>query len=195
MSVIAFNLAMPPKEAAHLVMVYEHAQVILEYGSGGSTLLAARLPGKHVLAVESDAVFLCRLNTELMQLRTGTRVATRYSDIGPVKDWGKPENDSGWYGYPDYALGIWREEWFVQPDTVLIDGRFRVACFLVCAVLTRKPLTILFDDYRPRPNYHVVERIARPKKRVGRMAVFELAPGKVSARAALELAPYLYDPA
>lgn len=186
---------MPPKEATHLAKVYERAQVILEYGSGGSTLLAARQAVKHVFAVESDAAFLCRLNTELMQLRTDTRVVTRYSDIGPVEEWGRPEDDSGWAGYPDYALGIWREEWFVQPDTVLIDGRFRVACFLVCAVMTRRPLTILFDDYKPRSNYRIVERIARPRRRVGRMAIFELKPGKVAARTVIELANYLYDPA
>lgn len=42
---------MPPAEAEALRMAYEEAEVILEYGSGGSTVVAAELPGKHVTSV------------------------------------------------------------------------------------------------------------------------------------------------
>lgn len=44
------SIAMPPRVIMHIRTMYERAQVILEYGSGGSTLFAARQPGKHVFA-------------------------------------------------------------------------------------------------------------------------------------------------
>ena len=186
---------MPAAEITFLRQAYDQAQVILEYGSGGSTVVAASQPNKLIFAVESDPKFLCRLNTYLMQLRSGSRAIPYHVDIGPVGKWGRPSDTSAWKQYPDYARAIWEQDFFVQPDTVLIDGRFRVACFLVCATLTRRPPTLLFDDYAPRPRYHVVERLARPVKQVGRMAVFHLRPGEVDPRELLSLSPSLYDPA
>ena len=45
---------MPVVEAELLRQHYEDADAILEYGSGGSTLMAAEMEGKHVTSVESD---------------------------------------------------------------------------------------------------------------------------------------------
>jgi hypothetical protein len=47
------ELTLPEAEAATIRAAYERAGVILEYGSGGSTVLGAEL-GKRVLSVESD---------------------------------------------------------------------------------------------------------------------------------------------
>ena len=47
------TLTLPEAEAALITAAYDKAEVILEYGSGGSTVLAADL-GKKVVAVESD---------------------------------------------------------------------------------------------------------------------------------------------
>jgi hypothetical protein len=49
-------LTLPADEARLLQDHYARAGVVLEYGSGGSTLLAARL-GKQVFSVESDAAW------------------------------------------------------------------------------------------------------------------------------------------
>ena len=108
---------------------------------------------------------------------------------------GRSANESGWAGYPDYALGIiWREPWFVQLDTA---NRRTLSCRLFFGLCNNDSQTayILFDDYKPRPKYHAVKRIAQPQQRIGRMVIFRIVPGMVSARVALELAPYLYDPA
>ena len=40
-------------------------------------------------------------------------------------------------------------------------------------------MTVLFDDYRTRPPYAEVERLAAPVELIGRMARFELTPGPV----------------
>ena len=48
------ELTLPEAEAALLRETYDRAGVILEYGSGGSTVLAAEQPGKTVPSVESS---------------------------------------------------------------------------------------------------------------------------------------------
>jgi hypothetical protein len=60
----------------------------------------------------------------------------------------------------------------------LIDGRFRAACFVTVFLRITQPVTVLFDDYRPRPKYHIVEKFSKPDEYVGRMAVFRLEPIK-----------------
>ena len=59
---------------------------------------------------------------------------------------------------------------------ILIDGRFRIACFVTAYLRTTKPVIVLFDDYVDRPHYHVVERLLKPSEYVGRMARFDLQP-------------------
>jgi hypothetical protein len=62
---------------------------------------------------------------------------------------------------------------------VLVDGRFRRACFAAVAMKIERPVTLFFDDYQERAHYHEVERLARPSALIGRMARFELAPAPV----------------
>jgi hypothetical protein len=59
---------------------------------------------------------------------------------------------------------------------VLIDGRFRAACFLTVLLRIERPVAVYWDDYASRPAYHDVERYARPAEVVGRMARFDLSP-------------------
>ena len=59
---------------------------------------------------------------------------------------------------------------------ILIDGRFRIACFVTAYLRATKPIIVLFDDYLDRPHYHVIERLLAPTEFVGRMARFDLQP-------------------
>lgn len=171
------ELTFPEQEALEVTRQYARASVILEYGSGGSTVLAAELPGKKVISVESDPKWLCRLNNYLDATPAPSRPITYYVDIGPTKEWGYPVNLAARAKFPNYSAGVWLEDFFEHPDLVLVDGRFRVACFLACAALTQRPLTVLFDDYVDRPHYHCVETVCAPVRIVGRMAIFEIEPG------------------
>ena len=82
----------------------------------------------------------------------------------------------------------------LRPELVVIDGRFRVACFLASCVSTTRPLQILIDDYCDRPNYQVIERFAKPSERVDRMAVFDVEPGMVGPEALLHHLEAFYRP-
>jgi len=62
----------------------------------------------------------------------------------------------------------------VKPDLVLIDGRFRVACFLHSLLAAEPGTPILFDDYSNRPHYHLVEESYPIEQTEGRQALFRV---------------------
>ncbi|WP_128254325.1 hypothetical protein [Falsirhodobacter deserti] len=172
------DLALPPQEATLLHNAYGEADTILEYGSGGSTLLAASMPGKRVFSVESDPEWVGRLQAATEG--AVSRPVLHHVDVGPVGDWGRPLAPRQWPKFHRYPTTVWDRDDFVHPDVVLIDGLLRPACFVTCAIRITRPVTVLFDDYAGRPAYHMVERIARPVLFEGRMAVFHLEPGLLS---------------
>lgn len=175
------KLTLPPQEADAVAAAYAEALVILEYGSGGSTALAAELPGKTVFSVESDAVWLEMMRSWFASAPPAADVVLHHSDIGPTKEWGYPADWRSFYRWPGYASSVWERSDFRHPDVVLIDGRFRVACFLTLAAQINRSVHVLFDDYTDRPEYHRVERIQKPYDVVGRMARFWLEPQRMSA--------------
>ena len=146
------ELTLPEAEATRLTAAYEAAGVILEYGSGGSTVMAAEMPGTAVFAVESDADW-----AEMMRgwfaanpPAEGSSVEMIWSDIGPTREWGYPADRSGWRRYARYPLEVWDRGDFRQPDVVLVDGRFRTGCALAAAFRSVRPVTVFVDDYRRR---------------------------------------------
>jgi hypothetical protein len=78
-----------------------------------------------------------------------------------------------WQRYPQAPWTHYRRAG-VEPDLILVDGRFRVACVLESLLQLSEPHScrILCDDYLHRPHYHVVERFAELTL-VGRMAVLK----------------------
>ena len=161
---------------------YGAASVVLEYGSGGSTILAAEMPGKRVFSVESDPVWAAGVQAYLDSAGVAAEVSLHVVDIGPTKEWGAPVSDAGWKRYHHYPLSVWDREDFRQPDVVLIDGRFRAACFMATMLRITRAVTVLFDDYKGRKPYHGVESYAKPVAMVGRMARFELEPRSFPTR-------------
>lgn len=168
----------PPAEGELVAREYAHAGKILEYGSGGSTVLAARSTNAHVLSVESDKKWVENLNSFLKDSgHAREKVRVHWANIGPTAKWGYPADQSRWRRYPSYAFCPW-EEFKFSPDVVLIDGRFRLACFAATMMLTKKPTTVLFDDYSTRDAYRAVESFVKPVQIIGRMAKFEIKPNK-----------------
>jgi hypothetical protein len=186
------ELSLPAKEADRLHHAYRAAQIILEYGSGGSTILASEQPGKLTFSVESDRNWAVRLQAEIDASDLPSPAHLYHVDIGPTGDWGRPVSPDAWTRFHRYPLAIWDEPFFRQPDVVLIDGRFRPACFMAVLLRTRKPVTVLFDDYTTRPAYYSVEEFVTPSEIVGRMAVFEVAPRTWDATEATALMDYFF---
>lgn len=169
-------LTMPAAEAAAVVSHYNRASVILEYGSGGSTVIAAELPGKAVFSVESDAKWLADMRCYFAANPPLADLHLHHGRIGPTKAWGHPQDNEQFRKWPRYPIGIWDLTEFLHPNVVLIDGRFRAACFLTTLFRITQPVTVLWDDYSERPSYHEVEDLVKPTEMIGRMARFEISP-------------------
>ena len=172
------ELTLPEAEAERLRAAYEGAGVVLEYGSGGSTVMAAEMPGKTVFSVESDRDW-----AEMMlgwfkanPPATGSDAKVIWVDIGPTKEWGHPAKASKHLRFAQYPLAVWDMDGFSQPDVVLVDGRFRTGCVMATAFRTQKPVTVLVDDYKRRKAYHKVEEFLGVPRMTGRMAEFEVTP-------------------
>ncbi|MCA8411568.1 class I SAM-dependent methyltransferase [Burkholderia multivorans] len=149
----------------------------LEYGCGGSTVLAAKAGVKHIFGVDTarDWIEAVRENTKGFD----AQINLSHCDVGELKDWGFPVDDSRVKDFHRYAVLPWEaaEKAGRVPDLVLIDGRFRVASFLYSLLSAPPGMTILFDDYTNRPQYHVVEQFCKRTESCGRMGVFEVSDG------------------
>ena len=169
-------LTLPEAEAEVLRETYASAGVILEYGSGGSTVLAASGQGKTIFSVESDTAWAAKMRLYFRRNPPHSAVNIHSVDIGPTGAWVRPIDETGWKTYHHYPLSVWHRPDFRMPDVILIDGRFRSACFVTAALCLTAPATVLWDDYVERRSYHEVERWLKPVSMHGRMARFELEP-------------------
>lgn len=153
----------------------------LEFGSGGSTFLAASL-GKDFVTVESDRYFLGSVERKIRSSGHSldfSRQRLIHVDIGLTEAWGVPVLQKPTPARVDrwrrYFTSPWEEmPANFAPDLVLVDGRFRVACTLEATrrLADRSDWTILFDDYAGRPHYQIVEEFLDVRQMMGRMAVF-----------------------
>ncbi|HEX8206168.1 MAG TPA: hypothetical protein VF587_08925 [Solirubrobacteraceae bacterium] len=189
--------SMPPAVVEVLTEWLGAARCLLEFGAGGSTLLAARLGVRDVVSIESDRAFLDDVAGQVAAIGGRTRLHPVHVDIGPTGAWGRPRDESrfaAWHRYPQAGYDELRSR-RLKADVILVDGRFRVACLLAGLLAAAPGTRLLFDDYTTRSKYHVVERFVKPDAVVDRAALFTL-PAKVDVRAAaFALARYSVQPA
>jgi hypothetical protein len=166
------KIAMPVDETKALKNMIDEASIILEYGSGGSTIYGGKSNAKAIISTENDKKFLDKVVAEYN--KDGPLLVPIHVYVGETKMWGYPINKDYQHRWPEYPVAPWNmaKEKGIDPDTIIIDGRFRVACFLY-SIGHAKPGTIIFwDDYVNRGSYHAVEDICKPRKTIGRAAVF-----------------------
>lgn len=138
-----------------------------EYGMGASTKWVYRNTTAKIVAVDTSEEWVKNVEGSL---GGSDRAALRWVDLGPIKEWGWPTTYVGRKQIPDYTEGIWNYD--QKPDVVLVDGRFRVACFLTSLLNGAPGTRIIFDDYNVSPHYHVVEEVLERADNCGRQALF-----------------------
>ncbi|MCV0416377.1 MAG: hypothetical protein K5831_16040 [Brevundimonas sp.] len=169
---------LPEAAVARLRGLLDGCRGYLEYGSGGSTVMAGEMRAPFTVSVESDGDWLAALR-QALDGAAGERILL-YADIGPTGEWGHPVSEAQWRSWHAYPLLGWetcRARGLV-PDLVLIDGRFRRACLYASLLFAWPGTRILFDDYAGRPTYHPVEEILKPVALHDRMAEF-VAPASI----------------
>jgi hypothetical protein len=168
------NVAMTRREATLFEAFLRGSRNYLEFGSGGSTFLAAKHVTDRIISVDSSQEWLAKVNTAVASLPGNKPELTlHYVDIGPTREWGYPVDDLKRSNWPNYSTQIWfSSEAASYADLYLIDGRFRVACF--CETLLRAPSGsfILVHDFDGRPAYHVALSLARRVATIDQLSVF-----------------------
>ena len=148
-------------------------RVLIEFGCGGSTMLALKLGVPHIFSTESDPEWAEKLRTssELTSLPEECRPAIRYCDIGPVGEWGAPVDESGRERWPRYHADVWNDVASNKVDCVLVDGRFRVACVLQALLRIRADVPVIVHDFWNREHYHAVLPFLAGVSRVDTMMI------------------------
>lgn len=154
--------------------VVSRSATYAEYGCGTSTVWVANHTNCSIYSVDSSEVWISRTKS---RFKRNENINIYHANLGAVQNWGRPIGYDRHESFPDYTDWIWKQN--VSPDTILIDGRFRVCCFLTTLLYAREGARIIFDDYMPRPRYHFIERFLKPEDVCGRQALF-VAPRKDS---------------
>ncbi len=189
---MSFQITLGRNELLYIKELYgKLGGTILEYGSGGSTILALQEnPSNNIISVETDSSWLCRLTSDIYDKGYQNRFYPVHVDIGATGLWGHPDFVKEGLTVPrmqkllNYTTAPWKaiESKEQVPAVIMIDGRFRVACFVSACAFIGADTTIIIDDYQDRTYYSLVESIIRPSRVVGRMAIFEVSPGMLDAR-------------
>ena len=97
-------------------------------------------------------------------------------DIGPTAGWGKPIDNDQREKFPNYSSDIFNLIDKESVDTVLIDGRFRVACALktILECYQNKNLQIIIHDFWVREHYHVLLKYFDIIDRADSLGVFNI---------------------
>ncbi len=165
---------MDPIGFAGFDALLDKATIYLEYGSGGSTVYAAKQKPNisTIISIDTDAQWV--ENVRLNLAGAGDRISLNHANVGPVVEWGRPRDRSAIDSYHLYATKPWEEarRLDVEPDLIMVDGRFRVACFLYSLVCARQGATLVLDDYIGRDHYKIVEEFCPLVDVVERTGVF-----------------------
>jgi protein O-GlcNAc transferase len=186
-----FSLTLDRPTKSWMSQYYESGnKVILEYGTGGSTLLALESSPKNIVyACETDSTWLAKLMLYASENKLQSRLFPVHIDIGQTGDWGVPVFDGSVFSgkrmqsFLNATIFPWRllKSHEVNPDFVFIDGRWRKACFLSALLYCQSPMLVLWDDYADRPQYHVFDEIILPVEMIGRSALYEVRPKSYDA--------------
>lgn len=161
-----------PDTADWLERRLQNTKLFLEFGSGGSTVLANRL-AVPTISVESDRFYGAAVRKAMSNGDLTTMV---FPKMGVTKQWGMPVFFKRMKG-ERYAGAPFHKISTAFPDFILVDGRYRVACVLETArraYLAKSTAQLMLDDYEGRPRYHVLENYLGTPERIGRAAVFEI---------------------
>ena len=148
------------------------AKSYLEFGAGGSTVMASRL-GISTISVEGDPYYAKAVRRAIDPEAPLTFLTPR---LGLTTGWSRPLRPSRGKAkrYVSSPFKILRDQF---PDFILVDGRYRIACALESARQARlrgAQADLLVDDYGKRRQYRVLEAWLGQPRMIGRSALFEI---------------------
>ncbi len=175
---------MSAAEAALFLSFVRNSRNYVEFGTGGSTVVASKHVKNSILSVDSSREWLDQVRAASASSQIKPELI--FIDIGPTGDWGVPIDASTKSRWPDYHSAIWKIPHSATADLYFVDGRFRVACFAQIVLHCNPTAIIGIHDFSSRPNYHCVREIAREIATAGDISFFHPLPKKEAAEAMLQ---------
>jgi hypothetical protein len=169
------------------------ARGYLEFGAGGSTCLATSLVQGTVITIDSSQEWLDRVQQSCGQ-EYRAKLTLVHVDIGATGEWGYPADNNARHRWPDYHSSVWRQDGSSDADLYMIDGRFRVACFMQVLLHSQRSSLIMIHDFCIRNNYHIIREVAREVAVADSLSLFIRRDDRNDAHAREILTMYEYIP-
>ncbi len=182
---------MSPEEVSLFRSFVRKSERYLEFGCGGSTVIATADVKAWVVSVDSSKDWLDQVGAACAA--HPTRLALHLADIGPTGEWGYPVDPEMRDRWPAYHTDVWDRPETRDVDLCFVDGRFRVACFAQVILHSRPDVLIGFHDFASRSHYHRVREIAREIATTEAVSFFQPLPN-ARERAATLLEAFRFDP-
>ena len=147
---------MRPNDKIMFYRYLDKATSYFEYGSGGSTYQATNRENIiKIYSVESDKKWFDKLKRKIKS----DKIVSIHNEMDShPNNLGYPGEKSTAEQRASYSNQITNlsDEEQKKIDFILIDGRFRVACCLICFGVINSDCLIAFDDFLNRKHYHIV---------------------------------------
>ena len=143
------------KEKVFFSLILTKCKKYLEFGVGGSTLLAYTTQNiKKIISVDSDIKWINEIKKfKNIKNDENKKIIFEYIDIGEISNLGYPKiKTEKMFNYSNQVFKKYKNEY----DLVFIDGRFRVACTLQVILNCKKDIKILIHDFNKRSQYHIL---------------------------------------
>ena len=143
------------KERFFFTLLLKKSKKYLEFGMGGSTLLAFITPNiEKIISIDSDYNWIQNIKKfKNIKDEEGKRIILNYINVGKVRNWGFPISKNS--NIPNYSKQIF-QKFENDYDFVFIDGITRVACALQIILNCKPDIKILIHDFNYRPYYHIL---------------------------------------
>ena len=187
-------LRMAREEKALLEAFLRPAARYMEFGAGGTTFLAAGLVSDWVISVDSSRNWLDAVSNACAAEINHKVPTLIHADIGPLGQWGRPSDPATRHRWPLYHQGVWGQTEAAMADLFMIDGRFRVACFMQVLLHAGPEALIAIHDFSPRPKYHIVCDFASCIATAGTLSVFRRMPNHSRSEVEKVLEAHTLDP-
>lgn len=160
--------------------VIADSNVILEFGSGGSTVYALE-QGKKVFSIESSKWFvrLMKKSPVIKKAIQDNNLLYHQVQMGTTKECSVPLNSEHGELYWKNSLESISSapapivtDYWDKIDTIFIDGRYRVACALNALINFPKVKKFIIHDYTNRPQYHILEKFFIREKEIENLVIF-----------------------
>lgn len=171
-----------------------HTKVLLQYSCANYMQEACSKTNiKKVIAVESNKLLSDEVYQSTVQKE---KLHMVYANLGEVDALGLPASTAKFKNFHSYMVLPWAlaDKYMLTPDTIMINGPFKIACFLYSLICAQEGAVILFHDFFKNPAYEVVRNYCALEKRHGDIAEFIVHKNYVMSDIAANIAKYSVIP-